>query len=147
MARDDEPTQLRRAAHAERRVTGPIDRGAMAMGMVVALAAFAPVAVLSMPVEAGVALLLSGLVAGGFVAGRMHAVPGGCGMLHGLGTGLAAMTIVTAVTTVTMMTNGSAETTPTAVAGVTPAAIGGVLAAALMVAAIGGFVGGRSPPE
>lgn len=145
MSPDDEPTQLRRTAVAERRVAGPLDRGAMAMGLVVTLAAFAPIAVLSMPVSVGVVLLVGGLLVGGYVAGRTNAVPDGCGMLHGLGTGLAAMTIVVAVTTVTLLADGGAETTPAAVETVPPAAVGGVLGAALVAAAIGGFVGGRSP--
>lgn len=147
MSDDEERTQVSRAVTAKyaQPPSDRLDSGAVALGLLVAVVAFAPIAVLSLPALVGLGLLWVGVAMGGFVAARTSTISDGCGALHGVVTGVGCLFVVSIVTTVTVMTNNSAATTPAAAMGADPLVLGSSGIVVLCLATVGGAIGGREP--
>ena len=86
MTDEDEPPQYVRQHRAKRRMltTGRMDGGAIAVGVLLAMFAFAITVVLPVSEEAGLALVAIGLFVGGWATGRLVAAGTISAILHGL---------------------------------------------------------------
>ena len=96
---DDRPSPLRRAHRAKRvrNIAGGFDGGAVAVGLVLPLSAFAPTLILEMPDLVVVGMTAIGLFLGGFLARSMTSQRAGCALCHSLLVGVLAVVVIALV--------------------------------------------------
>lgn len=144
----DDPSQVERAHRAKRRgrFRDTIDGGAVSVGMVLPLAAFAPTLVLEMPAWLVVTTLAIGLFLGGFLARAMTSDRARCPACHGALVGVATVLVVGAVVIAESVAAGDTVSLElTAIAGAdlerTAMSVGG----AILIATVGGLVPAPTP--
>lgn len=96
---DDDPSAVHRAHRAKRlrSVTGGVDGGAVAVGLVVPLALFAPTLVVDVPDWMVLTGLVVGLFLGGFLARSVSSPHAWCRCCHGAYVGAATATVIALV--------------------------------------------------
>lgn len=143
MSDDEEPPPLLRAHRAKRTgvaTVGRVDGGAIAVGLVVALATFAPTMADVVPLWLAIVLVAIGLFLGGFVAAHIRSPEALCGACHGGVLAIGYLVIVGTVVASTLFSGG--DVSDLAVVGILHAGRGSTIAAigtAIGFGAAGGF--------
>lgn len=89
---DDKPPPLRRAHRAKRlrQVTGGIDGGAVAVGVVIPLLGFASILVIAVPDWVAGSIVFFSLLFGGMLATAVHGSWATCSICHGMLVGVTS---------------------------------------------------------
>lgn len=143
---NDDPSAVRRA-HREKRMrdlAGGIDGGAIAVGVVVPLAGFAPILVFAVPTWLAAAVLGSTLFLGGFLTSSITAANARCPGCHGAIVGVCTAIVIGGV----VLADGLADSDTVSldivhIAASEPTTAFGTTVAGVLIAGIGGVIGSR----
>lgn len=134
-------TRVRRAKQAGRGV-GSIDGGAIAVGLLVPIAVFAPTILGIIPPVVSLVFIAIAVFLGGFLAGRLSASTGLCGACHGMIVGALLVLIAGVVTATASLAGGEpGVSSPATLLLSSPLLAANAVVLSLGIGTLGGMIG------